>query len=130
MQAETQGKPRPGVNTRSHQVTQGKNMTDEPNNPPRELGAEEKRGRGRLPGFKMTEEHRAKIRNSNILNALIEHVVNGREMSPSQVTAGLGLIRKVLPDLSATTISGDEDGDPIKIVGTIERRLVKPNAGN
>lgn len=86
--------------------------------------------RGRKPGFKMTEEHRDKIRNSNILHALIEHVVNGREMSPSQVTAGLGLIRKVLPDLSATTISGDEDGDPIKIVGTIERRVVKPNTGN
>jgi hypothetical protein len=79
----------------------------------------------------MTEEHRDKIRNSNILNALIRtrRRTSGK-WSPSQVTAGLGLIRKVLPDLSATTISGDEDGDPIKIVGTIERRLVKPNAGN
>ena len=86
--------------------------------------------RGRKPGFKMTEEHRDKIRNSNILSYLISHVEGQREMGATQVTAALGLIRKVLPDLSATTISGDEDGDPIKIVGTIERRLVKPNAGN
>jgi hypothetical protein len=105
-------------------------MTDEPNNPPGELGAEEKRGRGRLPGFKMTEEHRAKIRNSNILNALLEHIEGRRDMGSTQVTAALGLMKKVLPDLSATTISGDDEGDPIRVVGAIERRVVKPNAGN
>jgi hypothetical protein len=65
--------------------------------------------RGRKPGFKMTDEHRLKIKNSNILNALIEHVTEGREMSPSQVTAGLGLLRKVMPDLQATQHSGDRD---------------------
>jgi hypothetical protein len=57
--------------------------------------------RGRKPGFQMTEEHRVKIQNSNILNALIEHVEGKREMSASQVSAGIGLLRKVLPDLSA-----------------------------
>ena len=49
----------------------------------------------------MSEEHRVKIKNSNILNALIEHVEGAREMSASQVTAGLGLLKKVLPDLTA-----------------------------
>jgi hypothetical protein len=29
--------------------------------------------RGRKPGFTMSHEHRVKIQNSNILNALIEH---------------------------------------------------------
>ncbi len=58
--------------------------------------------RGRRPGFIMTDEHRVKIRNSNILNALIEHVEGAREMSSTQVTAGLGLLRKVMPDLAAS----------------------------
>lgn len=56
--------------------------------------------RGRKPGFQMTDEHRVKIQNSNILNALVEHVEGRREMSATQVSAGLGLLRKVLPDLS------------------------------
>lgn len=102
-------------------------MTDE-QSPSGELVTKE--ARGRKPGFRMTEAHRDKIRNSNILNALIDHVVSDKKMSATQVTAGLGLLKKCLPDLQSMTISGDEDGDPIKIVGTIERRLVKPNAGN
>lgn len=63
--------------------------------------------RGRKPGFRMSNEHRVKIQNSNILNALIEHVEGIREMSASQVSAGLGLLKKVLPDLQA---SADADG--------------------
>lgn len=69
--------------------------------------------RGRQPGFRMSNEHRDKIRNSNILSALIEHAEGTRDMSPSQVTAGLGLLRKALPDLSAVEYSG-EDGGPVK----------------
>lgn len=56
--------------------------------------------RGRTIGFHMTEEHRVKIKNSNILNALIEHVEGRRDMSSTQVTAGLGLLAKVMPNLS------------------------------
>jgi hypothetical protein len=55
--------------------------------------------RGRKPGFVMSDEHRVKIQNSNILNALIEHVQGQREMSATQVSAGLGLLKKVMPDL-------------------------------
>ncbi|MGN6539112.1 MAG: hypothetical protein ACTHKQ_25725 [Mesorhizobium sp.] len=66
--------------------------------------------RGRKPGFRMSNEHRVKIQNSNILNALIEHAEGKREMSPTQVSAGLGLLRKVLPDLAASADAG-EDGD-------------------
>lgn len=50
----------------------------------------------------MSEEHRVKIQNSNILNALIEHVEGKRDMSATQVSAGVALLRKVLPDLSQT----------------------------
>lgn len=55
----------------------------------------------------MSNEHRVKIQNSNILNALIEHVEGEREMSATQVSAGLGLLRKVMPDLAATADLGD-----------------------
>jgi O-glycosyl hydrolase len=71
----------------------------------------------------MSHEHRVKIQNSNILNALIEHAEGTREMGATQVTAALGLLKKALPDLSATTISG-EDGGPVEI-GVIERVIVK-----
>jgi hypothetical protein len=88
------------------------------------VAQEEKRGRGRLPGFTMSEEHRTKIRNSSILSALIAHVVDGKEMAPSQVTAGLGLLKKVMPDLQAMTLNGDDDGDPVRVVSRIERVIV------
>lgn len=71
-------------------------------------------GRGRSPGFSMSNEHRAKIQQSNVLNALIEHAEGRRKMTATQVTAGLGLLKKALPDLSATTITGDAD-KPLKL---------------
>ena len=64
--------------------------------------------RGRKPGFTMGSAHRDKIKNSNILRALIEHVEGKREMSPSQVSAGLGLLKKVMPDLSSVQHEGGE----------------------
>lgn len=79
--------------------------------------------RGRKPGFRMSEEHRVKIQNSNILNALIQHVEGKREMTPTQVSAGLGLLKKALPDLSATTISGDDENP---LTHKIVREIVRP----
>jgi hypothetical protein len=67
------------------------------------------------PAYAMSNEHRDKIKNSNILNVLIEHTEGRREMSSSQVTAGLGLLRKVLPDLTATTLEGGDPANPISI---------------
>ncbi|MCC0052151.1 MAG: hypothetical protein H6881_09765 [Rhodobiaceae bacterium] len=71
--------------------------------------------RGRQPGFRMSDAHRVKIQNSNILNALIEHVEGKREMSQSQVTAGLGLLKKCLPDLSSVELTG-EGGGPVQML--------------
>ena len=62
---------------------------------------------GRQPTLHMTDEHRLKIANSNILSVLIEHIHGKREMSATQVSAGLGLLKKALPDLQAVTLSGD-----------------------
>ena len=71
--------------------------------------------RGRQPGFRMSDEHRVKIQNSNILNALIEHVEGNREMGATQVSAGVALLKKVLPDLSAVEMTG-KDGEASEVV--------------
>ena len=60
--------------------------------------------------IQMSETHRHKIRNSNILNALVEHAEGTREMSSTQVTAGLGLLKKCLPDLASIELSGKDGG--------------------
>lgn len=80
------------------------------------------------PVYRMSAAHRDKIKNSNILNALVEHATGDREMSSTQVTAALGLLKKVMPDLAAVQISGDED-NPLRVT---EIRLVDgspPDAG-
>jgi hypothetical protein len=71
--------------------------------------------RGRTAGFRMSDEHRTKIANSQILNVLIEHAEGRRDMTASQVTAGIALLRKVLPDLATVTHEGSDD-KPMKLV--------------
>jgi hypothetical protein len=63
--------------------------------------------RGRKPGFVMTDDHRTKIANSRILKCLIDHVEGKLDMSATQVSAGLGLLRKVMPDLAASADMGN-----------------------
>lgn len=87
--------------------------------------------KGRPPGFRMSEEHRVKIQNSNILNALIEHVTGDREMTSSQVTAGVALMRKVLPDLQATQVTGPGENGEHKHIVAVEWQVVKaPTSGS
>ena len=61
----------------------------------------------------MGHAHRDKIKNSNILNALIEHVEGNREMTSTQVTAGLGLLKKVMPDMETLKLEGSGDNGEI-----------------
>ena len=70
--------------------------------------------RGRPAGFVMDDSHRVKIQNSNILTALIKHVEGRQEMTASQVSAGLGLLRKIMPDLQQTALT-DADGTALTI---------------
>lgn len=70
--------------------------------------------KGRPAGFKMTEQHRSKIANSQILNRLIGHVEGNVELSATQVSAGLGLLKKCLPDLTNVQLTG-EDGGAIQV---------------
>ena len=62
-------------------------------------------------GVRLKPEHdertRAKIQTSQLLNRL-QAFVNGKvELSPAQVTAALGLLRKTMPDLAAIEHSGE-----------------------
>lgn len=75
------------------------------------------------PAYRMGTEHRDKIKNSNILSCLIEHVVGNREMTSTQVTAGLGLLKKVMPDMETLKLEGS--GENGEIVQIVERRIVK-----
>lgn len=80
----------------------------------------------------MSDAHRDKIRNSNILNALVEHAEGSREMTGTQVTAALGLLKKVMPDLSAVDMHAEHDiSDPLKeLLGAVNGRTRGlPNSG-
>ena len=77
-------------------------------------GDKPKRGRGREPGFRMTDEHRLKIKNSNILNMLIKCAEGQVEMSSTQANVGISLLKKVMPDMTYSEIAG-KDGEPIEI---------------
>lgn len=53
---------------------------------------------------------RRKIAESGVLDALIEYVEGKREMSSSQVSAGLGLLKKAIPDLSSLAPAMEGEG--------------------
>lgn len=50
---------------------------------------------------------RQRIRTGLITRYLVEHIQGTREMSRTQVAAALGLLKKTLPDLMSTEISGE-----------------------
>ena len=54
---------------------------------------------------------REKIQTSMLINRLMQNALGKlkTEMTPGQVRAAEVLLRKSLPDLSATTVSGDPD---------------------
>ena len=56
-----------------------------------------------------------------IINTLTSHVNSGKKMAPSRITAGLGLLKKIIPDQAAVTHSGDAN-NPIKIEAELEIR--------
>lgn len=50
------------------------------------------------------------IRAAALIRALESHVLDGAEMKPTQVSAALALLKKVLPDLgSSAAASGNND---------------------
>lgn len=61
------------------------------------------------------ERTRAKIRTSQLLNRLNDHVFKDAKVSQTQLKAIEILLRKTLPDLSAMTMTGAEGG-PLQVV--------------
>jgi hypothetical protein len=85
----------------------------------------------RASGTNRFHSERRRIRTSGILEALIEYAEGRREMSSSQVSAALGLLKKALPDLSTETLSDeldyDDDGKAMPEKDLIEIRIVDPH---
>ena len=59
------------------------------------------------------QKTRDKIQASQLVNALTNHVLGKNDMSSTQVTAATVLLRKTLPDLTATELTGAEGKDLI-----------------
>ena len=72
---------------------------------------------------------RQKIQTSQIINRLMGHVMGKNKMTPSQVNAALGLIKKTLPDLQATELSGTIHGTFAEILSEVARRRAGANDG-
>jgi hypothetical protein len=53
------------------------------------------------------ERLRAKINSTLLVKALTDHIANRREMTQTQVTAAMGLLRKTLPDLNSTEVQAN-----------------------
>jgi hypothetical protein len=67
-----------------------------------------------------TEEIRAKIQASQLINVLQNHALSGEgEITPTRMKAIEILLRKSVPDLSAITLSGDAE-NPLHTVARIE----------
>ena len=86
---------------------------------------------GRSPGFQMTEKQRSKISRSQILNRLMAYAQGdeGVKMAPAQVTAALGLLKKVMPDLASIENTGESQvhyviraPEPVKLSADWERQ--------
>ena len=69
------------------------------------------------------EAVRARIRAGGIAKRLENHIVGKCEMSNTQVTAALGLLRKVVPDAQTVAITGP-DGEALPF--NVNVTLVRP----
>lgn len=58
----------------------------------------------RIRKIRHDDETRAKIQTSQLVNRLTDHVLGKVDLSSTQVSAALGLLRKTLPDLSQAEV--------------------------
>lgn len=67
----------------------------------------------------MPQQWRDRIQASMLVNRLTDHVKGDVELTPSQVTAGLGLLKKAIPDLAALQVTGDPE-NPVHIQSKLD----------
>ena len=68
--------------------------------------------------LEQTEDTRKRIQTTQLIKRLVGHVLGKIDLSPSQVTAALGLIKKSLPDLQS--IEMDVSGEVTQKVVSAE----------
>lgn len=54
---------------------------------------------------------REKIRASRLIQELESHAFGEKDMSSTQITASLGLLKKIIPDLKAVDATVEHSGD-------------------
>lgn len=99
--------------TRNHSFPRGTRILMAARNPP-------------LAGRPWTPEKvRQRMRTTMLVRRLTDHVLGKVAMDPSQVTAGLGLLRKTLPDLSTvdTTLHGDPNAPVSLVISSSDGKL-------
>jgi hypothetical protein len=64
----------------------------------------------------MPERVRERIRTGVLVTRLTQHVEGKVDMRQTQVTAALGLLKKVLPDLSSTDLTSGGEALSINMV--------------
>jgi hypothetical protein len=69
----------------------------------------------RIRKTKLTDEWKARIQAGVILDRLVKHVNGEVDMSSSQIKAADILLRKTIPDLARTEVTG-MDGEPQEMV--------------
>lgn len=69
----------------------------------------------RTKKLKLTDAWKAKIQASVISGRLYDHLQGKCEMTPTQVKAADILLKKLVPDLNRSEVTGDDD-KPVKIV--------------
>lgn len=74
----------------------------------------------------LTETWKSKIQASVIGLRLYEHMQGKIEMTPTQIKAADILLKKLVPDLGRTEVTG-EDGGPVKTDNVWRVELVRAN---
>ena len=65
--------------------------------------------------FRQAAKSRSAIQTTNIILELQKHIRDERDMSQTQVTAALGLLRKSLPDLKVSDADVTDEGE-LKVI--------------
>jgi hypothetical protein len=76
----------------------------------------------RIRKIRHDDETRLKIKVSQLLNSLQNHVFGESELTPTQIQAAQILLKKALPDLQAIDLQGAGEGGAIPLIVTGVRR--------
>jgi hypothetical protein len=82
--------------------------------------------------LRQQEQTRTAIQTSQLVNRLQDFALGKKSKKDEDIVIDAArlkaieiLLRKSLPDLSAITLGGDPDGEPIKVIGKITNEIVR-----